>query len=173
MFFIPPEDMPEEIREMFEHQQLANTSQAHEIANFVEGLKEDQLVTMRTMFAMTGGNYAAFVNGIITKTLDVNFGVCMACSKKHGDELAEMANGGTVTPPAEPVEEFPVPTDVDTAPLRELRLKAMGDYNVEPAADDPEGVVCKGCGLFYKSLVDRMIKGPDNCHGCIEKAKWG
>lgn len=49
----------------------------------------------------------------------------------------------------------------------------MGDYNVEPAADDPEGVVCKGCGLFYKSLVDRMIKGPDNCHGCIEKAKWG
>lgn len=57
--------------------------------------------------------------------------------------------------------------------------RACGIYNVKPvdptALFDPEKskVVCNGCGLEYVSLADRMLRPPDGCHGCHEKARWG
>jgi hypothetical protein len=39
--------------------------------------------------------------------------------------------------------------------------------------DGEAPVICKDCGSLYQSLDDRIVKAPDDCWGCIEKAKWG
>jgi hypothetical protein len=55
-------------------------------------------------------------------------------------------------------------------------VRLFEEYNLQRCTDPiaPAGFVeCKGCGLVYVSLADRMLRAPDECHGCHEKAKHG
>lgn len=54
----------------------------------------------------------------------------------------------------------------------------MDEYNIDDLRDeDPPhrilGFICKNCGMKYPSVRDRMLHEPDDCSGCIQKAKWG
>lgn len=51
-------------------------------------------------------------------------------------------------------------------------IAIMEKYNVTPDVSFPK-VQCMGCGLMYPNLRDRMLKGPDDCHGCFMKASQG
>ncbi len=49
----------------------------------------------------------------------------------------------------------------------------MKEYRVYYKSQTGKEVLCTDCGLEYPSLEDRMVKQPDDCHGCFMKAKWG
>lgn len=48
----------------------------------------------------------------------------------------------------------------------------LKEYNVKPHGEFPK-VKCRGCGLEYPSLRDRMMKRPDGCGGCHIKSAHG
>lgn len=87
----------------------------------------------------------------------------------HPDLLALGGDVGDVETP-EPDAAIGVP-GYATSDAGEAAL--MAQYNVEQVERDKPEVRCKGCGLVYVSLADRMVKEPDDCHGCVEKTKWG
>lgn len=51
--------------------------------------------------------------------------------------------------------------------------KLMLKYKVNAINPDEPQVRCSNCGQVYSSLKDRMIKEPDDCEGCLHKARWG
>lgn len=71
-------------------------------------------------------------------------------------------------------EEYDARKDegVDTPHLGPMvRSDAMLAYRLEPY--DDMYFYCRDCGLTYVSLEDRMLKRPDECHGCFLKASQG
>lgn len=52
------------------------------------------------------------------------------------------------------------------------RENLLREYNVAFEIDG-HTVKCLGCGMQYVSLRDRMIKEPDDCHGCHLKSANG
>lgn len=159
--FFSRDDIPPEIKEAMDHQLMHQESDRHDIFSFIENLNEDKLITFQKILASIS-QYPDIVNyymGISHGLLSSNHGVCLACSRKHDLDLEEM------TLPKNDVKEDPVkdkPEKMD---------KLFEEYNLQI---DPEGrIKCKGCGMRYSSLSDRMRRKPDECNGCIEKAKWG
>lgn len=74
-------------------------------------------------------------------------------------------------PPAEPPAQVIGVPGYATSDAGEAAL--MAQYNVKQKEPGKPEVICQGCGLEYVSLADRMVKRPDDCHGCQEKARWG
>lgn len=61
--------------------------------------------------------------------------------------------------------------------MTEDLVKKMVEYNVDDLRDEDTGAIigfkCLGCGMNYQSLEDRMLRAPDDCHGCQHKSAWG
>jgi hypothetical protein len=102
--------------------------------------------------------------------------LCPVCMKDH-DKLAEelLVNDW----PSMPVGDA-LPNALDGSLTY---AEIMDAYHVEPedVAAGPTGRMrCTGviegqgaCGLVYVSLTDRMIKKPNDCHGCLDKSAHG
>ena len=48
----------------------------------------------------------------------------------------------------------------------------LGVYNLE-LGEKTGKLICKGCGLTYVTLEDRMLREPGDCHGCRERSSHG
>jgi hypothetical protein len=66
---------------------------------------------------------------------------------------------------------FLTPSDEQERLIKEYNLDDAYEVNTDP----PKflGFICRGCGIVYVSLEDRMLRRPDECHGCFLKAKFG
>lgn len=159
--------------EAIAHQQLTHQSRAHEINDFLQSLSKEQLDTLRMLVISmadpdSGHILAAQHHGMIVQIMALKHAVCV-CGVEH--ESAESLLAPTAVPA----------TDVDqldtwegrrinpdhpsgAALMAEYRLEARPGFNV---------LFCTGCGMQYSSLRDRMIKDPDDCHGCHLKSAQG
>lgn len=145
---------------------------------------------------------ASYYEGIAAAKLEHRFGVCPGCGLSHEEELfgsektAEadgvekegievLADGvmrqsllmeGEAVQPSLFVD--PDPREAP-AELQPGDLERMEEYNLDDVRDEDTlkllGFICKGCGLRYQSIEDRMRReaGAEGCNGCIQKAKWG
>lgn len=102
--------------------------------------------------------------------------------------LAEQSDNGTPSLFEEPdaFSSAPLP-DVYVDTNRELIgqkgllpvgiIEKMSEYNLDDLRDQDTGqilgFICLNCGMKYGSLDDRMLKAPDDCSGCHQKAAWG
>lgn len=69
--------------------------------------------------------------------------------------------------------------------LSDEDLENMQKYHLDDAWDEEtmafKGFICTGtggkfaqpCGLIYVSIKDRMLKAPEDCHGCNSRGAWG
>lgn len=156
-----PEDMDPAIKAAIIQSHMTSEKASHDEANFINGLDEAGIMGLRgiLMTIMHSPDEAAmtsFYLGILTHATG-KYGVCIACGKKHDEELAKMTGPGPA-PDAEISDEY--------------RTSLMAVYNVETFE---EGVRCTNCQFQYVSLDDRMLRnpGPEGCHGCIHKSKFG
>lgn len=186
-----PEEMKEAIKEHTARQQLSAESFKHDVQRLFEEAPLDHLVTLRHIFAhMVAGDdslYAAYLEGTVATTIHHRFKVCPSCGKNHDEELFHAASleadqpvpGGSQASLFGQEQEAVQSTD----DLYRAFLQRCRDYGVKPQEgvyknfDDPDAtpVQCMNCGFKYVSLRDRMVKpaGPENCEGCVHKAKWG
>jgi hypothetical protein len=199
---LPPE-IAQQIEEARDRQNMENKDWQLRTREFLDSLSIEHLLTFRDLMHMAGadesGRYSSYYEGWITSILHYKFQVCTSCGKDHADEDLKAL---TVVPEPEPEsQEIPgqeellsrqdvIDLDKMTAPvpaeLLYMRLTPeaydakMEEYRVrtpmagEVQMEDGEApVICKDCGSLYQSLDDRIVKAPDDCWGCIEKAKWG
>lgn len=86
-----------------------------------------------------------------------------------------LARGPARPEPGKPISTQETASDYLLEASAEDRRQILAKkYNVSfsPYHVLPE-VTCNGCGLQYPSLRDRMLKGPDDCHGCHLKSSNG
>lgn len=180
-----PEDMPEEVRQQIEHHQMIVISHGHEVHRFINELNEEQLDTLRGILM----NYwdrptAAFLVGTVATTLVHKFDRCPVCGEKHDEALHDMAGDGDKQEVSED-EQYKNFHGTKLTPMSEedwtkfIRIlpktimDALHDYNLGLMPGVWPMVICKGCGLEYVSIEDRMLRSTDGCHGCHEKSKTG
>ncbi len=158
---------PEEIvRGLAAGADLHRMEQEHKAANiyslFAE-LSQDHLVGLANMLtAISEANNprasAAFFEGFASASIESRFDVCAIHGVNHDVEaLASLANVSTETrDDVEPVNPQ------EPLLMEKYRLVRNGDL-----------FMCADCGIRYPSLQDRMLKAPDDCHGCHDKSAHG
>lgn len=189
-----PEEIAAEINRRADLQNAAMEDAMHRRDRLImEDLDDRQLLTLAEMlsFISTSENpvgHARYYQGTINAVLKMKFGICPGCGAVHEDaddflkraaeEEAASAPVIVVDPPAE--EEGEEEADEDFEDMLNYHLGKTDQqvhednelivYNMERRG---LGLYCRGCGTQYPSMADRMIKGPDDCHHCHEKAKHG
>lgn len=175
-FQIDPEDLPPHIREaltqglhqvMEDHgfHQALDEARRHQLVHWLEERNEEDLLIVRAILMMgeEPRSAHAFIAGLLTYILQDRFGYCAACGENHDkaakDEMEEMSKD---VPWADFISKLP---DEFTAQLNEHHMELIpGEF--------PK-VKCARCGMPYPNLADRMMKGPDDCPGCQDQARWG
>lgn len=167
MDFITPEDLPPELRAQFEAFQMQSEQTAHDIRDLFTTLTEHQLRILRTLIRTMDGNSSAcgYYAGVTSSALSSRFGVCLGCGKKHDDELKEMSGQSE---PAKHVHWADFVASLDSEMLDNL-----SKYHMNLIPDEWPVVACARCGHRYPSIQDRMLRKPDECATCVQKAKWG
>lgn len=150
-----PEEMPDEMKKAIQLHAMKHEHVSHEIAGFFETLNEDNLRIMRSFLQMIAANESptplvTYYIGLC-QALQVKFGICLGCGRKHDDEAAELFE-----------------TDSNYT-------SSLEEYGLEMVAGEWPKVRCINCGLISQSLDDRMLRKPkvDGCPGCQQKAKTG
>lgn len=162
-------------RQQHEQHMLAIQTGEHELRDFYDSLTKDQLDTMLGILsAFTDSNIgqqnAAMHLGRVRQLLYSKFNVC-PCNQDHGvveDLLRNEAIGGSTLVK----DARDALASVTRKPLAK-EVDLLREYNVRKTDATDREVQCIGCGLRYISLSDRMIKGPDDCHGCHIKSSQG
>lgn len=178
-----PVEEPEEVKAARERHFMHLDSIRHDMERLLEELDKEQLVTLRHMLNYAGGNeaYAQYWSGAIGATLKYKHGLC-GCGKDHAAELLAPAGEPVVqssTTIDEAIETYGEPFE----PVNQAEFDAgLEKYNVRlpeegevTAAEGEMPVICKGCGMLYQSIEDRMRREPGipGCSGCVQKQKWG
>jgi len=149
-------------KEELERHEMEGMAAAHEMRQFILSLDESQLKKLIPLIKMASDHTEAafYYVGVAANILDMKYGQCMSCARKHDEELANMA--------AESEAAFP---PKDSSVYQGL----MDEYNMEQDDDGSDRVMCKNCGMWYINLKDRMLRSPDKsgCSGCVQKEQWG
>ena len=130
--FFSFEDLPPEVQAAMEHQQMHDETNAHAIKHFFESLNEEQLIMLRRILSMVDNRaeFGPYYTGLITALLNSKFGVCIACSQKHDEQLENLV-------------EFSDEKKNENVPLAQLSwlefvdfadeelLQKVNEYNVE------------------------------------------
>lgn len=92
-----PEDIAAKLRKQHTERHMRNEEARHTIASFFKSLSEEQLVGARMVLGniFASGDPAAqatFYQGVVVAELD-EYGHCMGCWEKHGEELKELLKG--------------------------------------------------------------------------------
>lgn len=165
--------------EQIEHARMNHDMNAHETRQFFDGLTVEQLKKLSGLFSMcyaSDGDAAQYFSGIITGFLDQKFNLCLACGKNHDEELNNFApQRPSVVPYVDPSNGRRACCQTTEGKAHKADCDYLIEFNLEPDDGDSEHVQCKGCGKWYVSVEDRMVKTPGihGCDGCIEKNKWG
>lgn len=182
--------MPDEIEHAIQQQRdlfVMNMTEAkHKVYGFIDTLSEEQLQGLSMLvhaFATETeeAGYAKFVDGYLAAVAKAKYNICPGCGEDHDkqlDEMRQQEEGQTFT------GDRPLSVNEDsTAPLApyiltEDDLANMEEYNLDDLRDeDPPhhllGFICKGCGMRYVSIADRMLRPPDTCSGCQMKSAHG
>lgn len=167
--FIGGGDIPDEVREELERRQMEALDEQNQMWDFLLTLPPEQLMLIQNLCvsAIHDKTYVHRLLGIITGIFRLQHGDrCGGCGKNHdADILDEAANElqaeGNDTKQA----------DLQEASLKDAHDAAMFAYNLEGAQNNM--VRCKGCGLIYPSLEDRMMRGVNDCHGCHIRSAHG
>lgn len=83
----------------------------------------------------------------------------------------------TVSNEDQPLEKF---RDITLEERELMKTYHLDDARVE-GTNELVGFACTGieggpkggCGIIYVSIEDRMLKGPEDCHGCFVRAGQG
>lgn len=166
--------LPLEVQHHIAHQHMQMEQHAHDASTFLESLTEEQLRGFRGILAairVGGEDASTYFIGLAGGIMSVKFGVCLACSKKHDEELAHMAGPVAEPPVAPPAEAPPEPLMPDMT--EDERAILMEEYGIEEGEDGK--LHCKNCMIHVASLQDRMLRKPgvDGCSGCQQKSAWG
>lgn len=155
-------EIPEEIKAMIlkhmDHTTMAATTTFHDFQRLFAEMTPEHLRSIMLIFryiASEGSVPASYFEGLASGSLMYKHNICCSCFVNHEEELQEHL-----------VEANP---EESADPSREGLLKT---YRLEPSLST-DLLICTGCGMSYQSLEDRMLKPPDNCSGCHEKARWG
>lgn len=150
---------------------MHDETNAHAIKHFLESLNEEQLVTLRRILAMISQreDFGPYYTGLITAQLNSKFGICIACSQKHDEQLEKLVE--TSDKKKTVVSQLSWTEFVASAD--EELLDKAAEYNVELSFKIWPKVRCRKCGTEFASLEDRFLRKPDECAGCIQKEKWG
>lgn len=180
-FFLPiGMPNPEEMKRIQDEHEMSLEAFRHDVQRLFDELSVDHLVTLRMLLHQiaSGGleSYAAYLEGIAAATLHVKHNRCAGCGKDHNEELlAPSEKVDTTEPRVEPGDELMVTDDenlsVEENYKRNLKLFRVAHPEDLPGMGGP--VVCVDCSYGYPSLEDRMLRSPDDCPGCHNKAKWG
>lgn len=170
--FMPiPEEMRQHLEQQAAKQEMFADSYRHAVQRMFDELSREHLETLRQILhnlTMSGSTLAAYYEGQVATSLHTRFNVCSGCGVNH-DEQAEDLH--------QPGPDGTVQTVIVAGDLTHEDLTNMEKYNLDDLREEDTnrllGFVCKGCGLKYSSIEDRMVKEPDECHGCQEKARWG
>lgn len=148
--------------------QMAVEVNVHEVVGFIRGLNEEQMKQLRMIFVRLSHEpeLAPYYIGILSTELDHQYGVCLGCGRKHGEEIEELLSDLTMNDSAQSWSNF-----VRTMP--DETVNQLNEYHLTLVKQSWPKVVCTGCGMGYESLKDRMLRGPDECSGCHQKAKFG
>lgn len=186
-FFGIPVGDPEQIRAAQERQEMQADAIRHDIDNLLESLTLEEVTTLRYIIRQMTHNehYGPYLDGTLGAMLKYKFGVC-GCGHNHEADLLAMHDTPVVPSPeqveaygsdAQAVAEHGEPFE----PVNQAEFDAkLEEYNLrhpEPgevtAGPGEYPFVCKGCGMLYQSIEDRMLRAADDCAGCVHKAKWG
>lgn len=187
--FMFPEGFPEEAKEAIiaqhRREMMSKEADAHQLYGFISGLSVDDTRSLRAILraAQNDSHVAAYYDGVLSILLAQKEELCWACGKNHDADLSSLLDDATQPVPTPDSTPEPKQALVD-APNGEV---AVVEFTTDQVLEDasrygvefigPVGpncpVKCVGCGLKSISLADRMLRSPDDCHGCIEKAKWG
>lgn len=186
--FVFPDGFPEEAKAEIieEHKRaiMAQDADAHQLLGFLTSLSFDDLKVLRAILraCQSGPAVAGYYEGILSIMLAQKSGRCWACDKDHDADLAGIvADRHVEHQHDEPEPEHQTLTD---QPDGSVKVESFDPHAVQAQATEyrvefigPVGpqcpVRCLGCGLKYVSLADRMMKRPDDCHGCHHKAAHG
>ena len=165
--------------EQLEQIRMEGEANGHETREFFDSLTEDQLKKLSGLFHQahtSEGHAALYYIGVISGFLDQKFNTCLACGKKHDEELANMTGQPVVNDPPQvrPNGSRECCNTPSGGPHHDL-CPYMMEYNLEPDDDGSEKAMCKNCKQWYANLEDRMLRpaGPAGCEGCRHKTKWG
>lgn len=152
--------------EDLEQMQMERVSNMHRIQGMLGGMGKDDLDVLKMLFSSMCGEdgqiVAAQYVGMVKQILIIKHDVC-ACGGDH--ETAEDLLKEDAASNLQQVMANEVPDGPSGATL-------MYVYRLEIRPSDG-AIVCRDCGLWYTSLKDRMLKEPDDCHGCHMKSAQG
>ena len=178
---MPPE-MQAAFSEQEAHMEMHRQADLHSVRDLLSALDKEQLQALDLVLRMASSKRRnAMLRGLVDGQLQFRFNICL-CGKNHDEDelLAAPARAEGVA--EESLPGFEEPQDADHAQAVSAdaaargRAKLLEEYNLSPGIiDGVQGFVCKGCGLYYVSLEDRMLRAPgvEGCHGCQNKAKFG
>ncbi len=191
--FQPDEETLRRMREAHEHQEMIVEDYHHGVARLFNGMTQEQLEAQRTLLHVIVANskgtsrvIPAYYEGIIKGILATRHGVCIGCDNNHDELIKEQTerearqdtlpamDGGDPFKPGEPLTDLPVGR---AGLLSDAQLENMELYHLDDLRTEDEGILigfrCIKCGLQYPTIEDRMLKQPDDCHGCQMKDAHG
>lgn len=171
----PSEEQIAEMKEMQARAEMHSSEFMHSAIGLLESADVETLNALYNLFVMIEHNsdLLHYFQGICIARQRTLESVCLACGKDHMAELLDPADA-----PA-PVEH---PADATLHKQDELdrRVAQAIEYHVKPVDEWWGKFVCtgiegtnEGCGLVYETLEDRIVKEPEDCHGCFIKASHG
>lgn len=160
--FPSPEDMNEHMQRAVAESHASQTR----IWNLFSDITPDHLATLIELLGHFGRNPALvpYHEGLAAAIMKEKHHRC-TCGEDHDFEALE-----TERLKLEEERKNP-PVTVDGASLVDMDALAMATYRL--IKDVTGAIKCKDCGMEYQSLDDRMVKRPDDCSGCKQKAAWG
>jgi hypothetical protein len=191
-----PEEFKAEFSAMIDRQKMQAEDYSHAATSLFDALSEEQLMSLSSIMhniALSGKGKGravpAYYEGILCGILHIKYGVCFGCGKNHDREMQsamtdslDKFNAGKTLEDTSEYEEPPLPYLGDlrigeTGQLSLAQMHNMEVYNLDDVREEGSnvllGYICKGCGLRYVTIEDRMLKEPGDCSGCIQKNKWG
>lgn len=187
--------LTEEMRAHLEQQNMAIESYRHDVQRLFDELSKEHMMTLRTMlnqFTMEGDSrLTSYYEGVVAATIAHRFDVCGGCGENHADVLLQERDGQsgrtvrTDSPIGKalkidgflPAQDGDKPLSTADLGFTDEQLANMEKYNLDDVRDEVTlellGFICKGCGLRYVSIEDRMLRAPDACHGCYLKSAHG
>lgn len=169
IFYGEPEEVKQQVAEFKARHRSIEIDIRHSISRFLDSLDLEGVKSLRHILGSTlsSEQAASFYMGMAETLLSHKFKVCTACGVSHDAELEKLLSRPDSTPP--PVDESDVSMAMEYA--QQLETYRLEEFTPEDAVESQ--LRCRDCQMVYVSLMDRMVKAPDDCEGCRHKAKWG
>lgn len=190
VFGVPSEEMRRQMEEAHETQHLHVLNFQHMLEEAWQALNYEQLYAVAKWMALTAdsGNASrnlAYHAGSLFRLAADKSTKCMVCDKNHDEEVKSLLNtpgdGSTLvadgeTEPHPPTDE-PVGSDLSYEDTQRMIAEHEANVTLYRLTQnfDRGGFNCTGCGMYYLSLEDRMLKPPgiEGCSGCQWKSGHG